>query len=138
MVSGDGGSRTRSSSVQARHSAVRASSPAFERDAGVAANQPQHLRHPLQHRLDDGVPCGQSGGDAMSAVAHDVDLALTCEMDRRGLAALLEPLSVPLARRLADAPAATVTDPNLDKGPQMVVVKRSFLFMLPPFGSTGR
>jgi hypothetical protein len=70
----------------------------------------------LQHRLDDGVPCGQSGSDAMAAVAHDVDVALTYETDRRGLAALLEPLSVPLDRRLADAAAATVTDPNLDKG----------------------
>jgi hypothetical protein len=85
--------RTRSSSVQARCSAVRASS----RVCCVRSRYSSGTRAPLEHpgdlaqRLDQGVAGGQGRSDAVAAVPNHVPVALPCEADRGRLAAVLEP-----------------------------------------------
>jgi hypothetical protein len=97
--------RTRSSSVQARCSAVRASS----RVCCVRSRYSSGTRAPLEHpgdlaqRLDQGVAGGQGRSDAVAAVPNHVPVALPCEADRGRLAAVLEPPVAVTAARLTDS-----------------------------------
>src|SRR5262249_42275495 len=82
------------------------------------AAQPRDHHHrktcyPAHHRLDVQVPGGEGGGDAVAAVPHDELVAVADELDGRGLTALLEPLTVTLYRRRAEAARTSFAKTNL-------------------------
>jgi len=63
--------------------------------------------------FDHGVSCRQNGGHAVAAVTHDERVALACESHGRCLATLLEPLSIQLERRRAEAGHRAPADADL-------------------------
>ena len=140
-VSGDGGSRTRSSSVQARRSAVRASSPGAPRRAtrssGGAHRRSNHQCYPLHLGLDQCVARGEGSGDAVPAVPDEECISDADETHGRGNQSLLEPAAVALDLRRADGAATTLADPDLgERGPDR---RRAALVSVhggPPFGSS--
>src|SRR5919204_1052439 len=78
----------------------------------AAQSCPRRPCYPAHHRLDLQVPGGEGGGDAVAAVAHDEPVALSGEAHGRGLPALLEPLTVTLDRRRAEAARTALADAN--------------------------
>jgi hypothetical protein len=59
----------------------------------------------------------------MPAVADDEAVAVRSEAHRRRLAALVEPLAIPLDRRRAEAAATACADPDLsERNPDLGVV----------------
>ena len=104
----------------------------FARAAGTPPPEP--FDYPTYLGLDHTVTGGQCGCNAVPAVPHDVHVAVTREVYRRRHATLLEPLPVPLYRRLVDVASATLTDPNVvERNPERCR-RRSLLRMAPPFG----
>src|SRR5262245_58690775 len=103
-LSGDGGSRTRSFSLQTSCSAGRASSPGVvlcrRRPAARAAGRPppEPSGYRLELRLDERVSRRQRSSDSVPTVPHDVRAALTGEAYRRRVASLIEPQTVSLHR----------------------------------------
>jgi len=72
--------------------------------------------------LDDGVSCRQSGCYTVAAVTHDERVTLARESNRRCLATLLEPLSVPLDRRRAEARHRALADADVvERSPDRLV-----------------
>jgi hypothetical protein len=72
----------------------------------------------LHNGLDHSVARRQRGSDAVTAVSHDICIAVAHETHRRRLAAVLEPQSVLVDRSPVDAAATTRADSDLvDRNP---------------------
>ena len=95
--------RVRSSGTTGRRSTSM--DPCGDQEADTAYGA--HLR------LDHGVSCRQSGCHAVAAVTHDERVSVARESNRRCLATLLEPLSVPLDRRRAEAGHRALADADV-------------------------
>jgi hypothetical protein len=67
----------------------------------------------LDNGLDHRVARRQRGSDAVTAVSHDICIAVADETHRRRLAAVLEPQSVLVDRSPVDAAATTRADSDL-------------------------
>jgi hypothetical protein len=116
-LSGDGGSRTRSFSVQTSCSAGRASSPggASSPDRARAAGEPppERSHYPFKLRLDEGVSRGECSSDPVTTVPHQIRVAVAREAHGRRVVSQVEPQAVSLDRRPADRASAPLADPNL-------------------------